>query len=523
MVIIANNPRGEHDSDCPCCNRLAKELAETKAKLNWFEEQHRLSLSRRFAPSSEKTDPNQFMLFDEAEAVSDITVPEPTVEEITYKRRKAKGKRDEQLKDLPEVVVFYDLPLEEQICPCCEGPLHDMDKEVRRELTIVPAQVFVTKHVRSVYTCRHCQAHEIETPIKTATMPNPAFPKSLASARSVAHIMNAKFVEGLPLYRQEQILERLGVELSRQTMANWMIKGAEYLKIIYDRLKIDLLKQDILHADETTLQVLHEEGRAPETDSYIWLYRSGREGPPIVLFEYQKTRAAEHPKLFLKDFEGYLHVDGYAAYDCLTWIILVACWAHARRKFTDALKALAQPMQKKSIASEGLAFCDKIFQIERGIKDLPSKERYEQRLLQSRPVLETFKAWLDAKSASTLPKGKTGEGITYCLNQWEKLNNFLLDGRLEIDNNRSERSIKPFVIGRKNWLFANTPKGAASSTIIYSIVETAKENNLNPYEYLTYLFEQMPNTNLNDPENVSDLLPTSTNLPATVRMLRKNQ
>jgi len=180
-------------------------------------------------------------------------------------------------------------------------------------------------------------------------------------------------------------------------------------------------------------------------------------------------------------------------------------------------------MQKKSIASEGLAFCDKIFQIERGIKDLPSKERYEQRLLQSRPVLETFKAWLDAKSASTLPKGKTGEGITYCLNQWEKLNNFLLDGRLEIDNNRSERSIKPFVIGRKNWLFANTPKGAASSTIIYSIVETAKENNLNPYEYLTYLFEQMPNTNLNDPENVSDLLPTSTNLPATVRMLRKNQ
>jgi len=503
--------------------QLMEENGDLKAKLEWFEEQHRLALHRRFGASSEKTDPNQFMLFDEAEALAEPSAVEPTLEEITFKRRKTKGKRDEQLANLPEIEVPHALPLEEQVCPQCRGDLHKMDVAIRRELTIVPAQVFVTKHVRDVYSCRHCQANEIETPVKTASMPKPAFPNSLASPSAVAYIMNAKFVEGLPLYRQEQILTRLGLELSRQTMANWMIWGADYLKIVYDRLKVHLLKRDILHADETTLQVLHEEGRTPQSKSYIWLYRSGRDGPPIVLFEYQRTRAAEHPKEFLKDFKSYLNTDCFSSYDCLEWVTLVACWSHARRGFTDALKALSPQMQKKAVAREGLKFCDELFRIERELKDAAPEERKKQRLERSVPLLEDFKVWLTAKSSTVAPKGKTGEAIGYCNNQWEKLNNFLLDGRLEIDNNRAERSIKPFVIGRKNWLFANTPKGATASATIYSIVETAKENGLNPFEYLRHLFERLPNIDISDPAAVDMLLPISKDLPDEIRMPVKKQ
>jgi transposase len=501
---------------------LQQRIAELDAKLRWFEEQHRLELHRRFGSSSEKIDPSQAVLFDEAEVLAEPSAVEPTVEQVTYKRRKIVGKRDEDLADLPEITVPYTLPAEEQICPCCEGPLHKMGEDIRRELKIVPAQVFVVKHVRDVYSCRHCQKNEIETPVKTASMPKPPFPNSLASPSAVAYIMNGKFVEGLPLYRQEQILERNGIRLSRQVLANWMIRGADHLKILYERMKAQLLKRDILHADETTLQVLHEEGRAAQTKSYLWLYRSGRDGPPIVLFEYQKTRAAEHPKAFLQNFCGYLHVDAYSAYACLTGLVLVYCWAHARREFFDALKALSPQAQKKAAAAEGLAYCDKLFRIERQLQDVSPEERMAQRLLQSVPVLTEFKEWLTAKAITVLPTGATGKAIRYCINHWEKLNNFLLDGRLEIDNNRAERSIKPFVIGRKNWLFANTPRGATASATIYSIVETAKENGLNPFEYLKYVFEQLPNIDCTDPAAVDKLLPNSVDLPPHVRMPVKN-
>jgi transposase len=523
MVLPANTVIEDLSERCNALETqkaaLEDRVAELDARVRWFEEQYRLAQSRRFGPSSEKTDPNQGMLFDEAEALAEPSAVEPTLEEITYKRRKAQGKRDAQLVGLPEETIEYALPIEEQVCPACEGPLHKMSEEVRRELKIVPAQVSVVKHVQHVYSCRHCQANAVETPVKTASMPKPAFSNSLASPSAVAYIMNGKFVEGLPLYRQEQIFARLGVELSRQTLANWMIRGADdYLKVVYDRLKVHLLERDILHADETTLQVLHEEGRAPQTKSYLWLYRSGRDGPPIALFEYQKTRAAEHPKEFLKDFRGYLNADGLSSYDCLKWVTLVACWAHARRGFTDALKALTPQAQKKAVAAEGLAFCDKLFRIERDLRDVEPEERKRERLARSVPVLEEFKVWLTAKSISVIPKSKTGEAIGYCIKQWGKLNNFLLDGRLEIDNNRSERSIKNVVIGRKNWMFANTPKGATASATIYSIVETARENGLIPFEYLTYLFEQLPNIDVKDASAVDKLLPHSPELPDHVRM-----
>jgi len=497
------------------CEKQAQKIVELEAKLHWYEEQFRLAQHRQFGASSERTPAEQQeLIFNEAELVAVPTAHEPTLETITY-TRKSKGQREARLKELPMDTIEYRLPAEEQICAECGGALHELTEmdEVRQELKIVPAQVTLIKHVRVKYGCRHCERHEAKTPVITTPMPTPAFPNSLASASAVAYIMSQKFVEGLPLYRQEQSLARLGVKIPRQTLANWMLKGADWLEPLYDLLHEKLLQQDILHADETTLQVLHEAGRAAQTTSYLWLYRNGRDGPSIVLYDYQETRAREHPRAFLLGFSGYLHVDGYQAYEKLPGITLVGCWAHARRGFTDALKALPPSARTKGIptaADEGLAFCNKLFAIERELHDVTPAKRFIGRLQQSRPVLNAFRFWLDRQSSAVLPKSALGQAIGYCLNQWEKLIVFLQDGRLELDNNRSERSIKPLVIGRKNWLFANTPAGAKASAIIYSMVETAKENGLHPYAYLTYLFEQLPDCTTNDLEK---LLPWSATLP----------
>jgi transposase len=527
MSLSADHTHHSSSASCPECLRLEEQVAVLSAQVLWFEEQHRLEMQRRFGASSERmtATEQQELIFNEAEALADPSVPEPTMETIASSRRKAgaKGLRDAQLANLPTETITYALPVEEQVCPSCQNPLHKMDDEVRQELTIIPMQVRVTRHVRHVYSCRHCERTETQTPVITAPMPKAAFPKSLASPAAVASVMSAKYVEGLPLYRQEQSFARLGLELSRQTLANWMIKGAEHLDGVYERLKQQLLIQPILHADETTLQVLQEKDRPAQTKSYLWLYRSGRDGPPIVLFEYKPTRAAEHPKLFLADYRGYLHVDGYGAYDCLPHVTLVGCWAHARRGFMEALTALPPEAQKKktNLAVQGLAFCNTLFEIEQDLRDVTAAERHSERNARSRAVLDEFHAWLLRSQELALPKGATGKAIGYCLNQWPKLMGFLADGRLELDNNRSERSIKPFVIGRKNWLFANTAKGAEASARIYSIVESAKENGLNPEAYLTYLFEQLPSIDKKDPAALDRLLPFSPDLPESVRIPAK--
>jgi transposase len=503
--------------------QLEQQVVELTSKVRWFEEQFRLNRHRQFGVSSERTIPEQSQLFNEAEAETKPELPEPAIEEITYRRRKQAGQREFQLQDLPEEVIEYRLLPQEQTCACCGNSLHEMSTEVRLDLKIIPAQVKVVKHVRYVYSCRHCERKEITTPIVTAPMPSPVLPGSLVSPSLMSYVMTQKYCEGLPLYRQEQQWSRLGIDISRQTMANWMIQGANrHLKGIYDRMHEHLLTRDILHADETTLQVLHEPGRAAQSSSYLWLYRSGRDGPAIILYDYQTTRASKHPNRFLKGFKGWLQVDGYAGYNDLPDITLVGCWAHSRRKFTDALKALPDAQREKAVvAQEGLDFCNQLFAIERKLKDVSAQERYQVRLEQSTPILEAFLAWLKTQTPRVLPKSALGQAVHYCRNQWEKLNAFLQDGRLELDNNRSERSIKPFVIGRKNWLFSNTPRGATASAVIYSIIETAKENSLNPFTYLTYLFEQLPNSEVTDPAVLDALLPWSPTLPDICRVPNK--
>jgi transposase len=483
-------------------------------KLKWFEDQHRLHQQKLFGRSSEKTSPEQLSLFNEAESDVKPEMPEPTVEEITYKRRKKQGHKEEILKDLPVETIEYHLPEEEQVCDCgCR--LHIMSKEVKKELKIVPAQASVVEHVQYVYACRNCEKNDINTTIKTALMPKPALPGSIASSSAIAHVMNEKFVKGMPLYRQEQEWQRMGIEISRQTMANWIIKASDrWLKPLYNRLREHMLQQEILHADETTLQVLKEPGRNANSNSYMWLYRTGRDGPPIILYDYQTTRASKHPALFLKGFEGYLHTDGYEGYSLVPKVTLVGCWAHARRYFIDSLKVMPPKKDNTPTATEeGLAFCNKLFEIERELKDATDRQRYEGRLNKSKPVLDDFKVWLKNRRPKVLPKSPLGKAIQYCLNQWDKLTAFLLDGRLELDNNRSERSIKPFVIGRKNWLFSNTPKGASSSATVYSIVETAKENGLNPFNYLVYLFDKLPNIDIDNKNILDEFMPWSETLP----------
>ena len=284
--------------------QLEHRVCELTAKVQWFEEQFRLNRHRQFGASSEQTNPQQQQLFNEAEAEAKAAF-EPTFEEITYQRRKQAGKRKEQLKDLPVEVIEYRLLPEEQICSCCGHPMHEMSTEVRQEIKAIPAQVKLVKHVRYVYGCRHCEHHELSTPIITAPMPAPVLPGSLASPSLLAYIMVQKYCDGLPLHRQERQWSRLGIELSRQTMANWMIQVVErYLHSLGDRMHEHLLRRDILCADETTLQVLHEPGRAAQSTSYLWLYRTGRDGPAIIIYDYQTTRASKHPARFLKGFKG---------------------------------------------------------------------------------------------------------------------------------------------------------------------------------------------------------------------------
>lgn len=504
---------------------LIQQIEELTAKLNWYEEQFRLSQQKRFGSSSEKTNLDQLSIFNEAEKESRPEKEEPTIEEITYKRRKSKGLNKKSFEDLPVEVIEYDLGEEEKTCPECGSPLHKMSKEVRRELKVIPAEVKIVEHVCYVYACRQCEKNNTFTPIVQAKMPNPVLKGSFVSPSLLAYVMDRKYSEAVPLYRQEQQFKKFGIDLSRQNLANWIIHGANnWLKFIYDRMHTYLLNEPIIHADETVMQVLDEEGKKPTSKSYMWLYATGVYSPPIFLYEYQPSRAKKHPKEFLKGFNGFLQTDGYPGYNSVENVTLVGCFAHARRGFADALKALPDDSTlARTNAEEGIEFCNKLFKLEKEFKkeNLSPEERYKQRLEKSRPVLKDFLSWLKEKEKQTLPKSSLGKAISYCLNQWDKLEAFMLDGRCEISNNRAERAIKPFVIGRKNFLFSKSPKGAQASAVVYSIIETAKANNLNPFYYLTYLFEKLPNIDLDNLEELDNLLPWSDSIPQECKVPNK--
>ena len=493
----------------------SKRVSELESRVDVLMEALRLARHKQFGSSSEKSEDTLMeqlsFLFNEAEVFS--AAEKETERNVTVVAAHQRHKKHEYtLDNIPEGIetrqVEHCLEGEDLVCPQCGDTMTEIGKEVVRTLEIIPAQMVVREDVYYTYACQNCNKEDIETPVVKSPREKNIIPGSFATPEAIAHIMTQKFVMGSPLYRQEQEINRKGIKLSRQTMSNWILKATEnYLTPVYEQLHKELLMRDVLHADETTLQVLHEPGKKPQSDSYMWLYRtSGDADKPIVLYEYQPGRGAKHPKEFLTGYKGYLHTDGYAGYhDLGKDVTVVGCWAHARRKFDEAVKSLPKGKAKGSSASQGLAYCNLLFEIEQGLSEETVQKRYEQRLKQAKPVLDAMFAWTNSRTAA--PKSALGKAFHYLKEQWPYLTNYLKDGRLEISNNRAERSIKPFVIDRKNFLFANTPKGATGSAIMFSLIQTAIENGLDPYNYLTWLLKKANNADLADTQVVQSLLP----------------
>lgn len=467
----------------------------------------------KFGPSSEKTPKQldgQLSLFNEAEIEADASIEEPIKKTVKgYTRTSAKTKREELIKELPVREVLCESAPEDMNCPRCNSELRPIGKEtVREELEYIPAKLQIVRYVRMAYECPKCK-HSDKPYIQKANTPTSLMNHSLASPSSVAHVMYEKYVNSVPLYRQEKDWEQLGIALSRATMANWVVRcSQDYFTPIIERLRKELISRDIIHCDETPIQVLKEEGKKPQTKSYMWLYRTGNDNKhPVILYDYQSSRNGDHAVTFLKDFNGYVHSDGYSGYNKLTDIIRCGCWAHLRRKFVEAI-----PTKKSSDsltnAEIGRDYCDKLFQVEATLKDLTPEERFTKRLELEKPILEAFWCWLE--NLNVLKGSVLAKAVTYATNQKKYMENYLLDGRCALSNNVAENAIRPFTVGRKNWLFADTSNGATASAAVYSIIETAKANGLNVYTYLEYLLLYMPDTDWqNHPEQLEDLMPWS--------------
>ncbi|MBF0266241.1 MAG: IS66 family transposase [Gammaproteobacteria bacterium] len=472
---------------------LEQTNSKLQAKVNWFEEQYRLAQLKRFGRSSEKHD-GQIELFNEAEVIADEDNAQADDlserQTITYTWKKPG--RKPLPKDLPREVIRHELPESEQVCSCgCQ--LHVIGEDKTEQLDFIPAKIKVIEHVQVKYGCRAC-----EQGVTVAPKPPQPIPRSIATPGLLSYVIVSKFLDSLPLYRQEGIFKRLAIDIPRATLSNWVLKSAELLKPYYDRLLYYLILEKIIQADETTLRVV-QDGRDSNTKSYMWLYQSGslEPGHSIILYDYQPTRAGEHAKTFLSGFKGTVQCDGFSGYNALTKnnnpVTLIGCMAHARRKFDEAYKALpAKSKQKPGMAQMALAKIRKLYAIEKQIKNLSSEQRYLLRQAKSKPVLEDLKAYAEKSVLRTPKDSLIGQAFRYLLNQWESLIGYINDGNLQIDNNAAERSIKPFVIGRKNWLMNQTARGANASALLYSLMQTAKANNLEPYAFLRYILTEIP-------------------------------
>ena len=502
---------------------LTTQVAKMQKLIEYYEYQFKLMKRKQFGSSSERVmietpEYRQIGLLGEAgETIKPEYIPEK--EEITYTRKKQIGKREEDLSNLPVERIDHELPESGRSCPECGELMHDIGVDVRRELKLIPAKVIVAEHAAHAYACKTCQKNNGETTVIKAEAPSPLISGSLASPSLAAHIAVQKYSNGMPLYRLEKGFIYDGVNISRQTMSNWVIKCSEmYLYGIYQKLKNNLLQESTLHADETTVQVLHEPNRKAQQKSYEWVYRTGRDAKrQIVIYDYQETREQSHPRRFLANYRGLLHTDGYQSYHNLPPdIIIIGCWAHVRREWEKLWKSIPKEARKDSEAERGLTYINELFDLERDFKKLTPEERHKKRIEKSKPIADAFFAWVE--NLGVLPKSPLGKPVTYSLSQRKYLNNVFLDGRTEISNNRCERSVKPFVMGRKAWLFSNTPAGAVASSVMYSIIETAKENGLHPYHYLKYLFEVLPDSKVSC---LDDVLPWNENLPAECKALVK--
>ena len=489
------------------------ETAERHAALSLRYEQlleeYRLEVYKRFARSSEK-ETNQQELFEETEQT--VAAEEEQTTTIGSHERKKPGRKpiDEHL---PRVNILHDIAEGERHC-ACGHELERFSEEVSERIQVIPEQMYVERHIRPKYACKYCEGSgdEQKPAVRIAPAPASMIPGSIVTAGLLAFVLVNKFVDHLPFYRQEARFERLGMHLSRQDMSNWAMAAAKKLEPLIELYRQRIRGGPVMQMDETPVQVLDEPERKNTTKSYMWLARGGPAGAPVCLYHYEPTRGLVYPAEFLKDYTGYLQADGYEVYDRVAaaepGITLVGCWAHARRKFHEAVTA----SKKAGAAREGLERIRKLYRIEEDLRagQLEPEQFTARRREHAEPVLESLRNWLANKSETVVPSSLLGKAVGYTLSQWEKLARYLDHPELTPDNNAAENAIRPFVLGRKNWLFSGSPRGADASCALYSIIETGKMNGLNPFAYLHYIFTRAPL--IADSTEWEELLPENLNI-----------
>lgn len=474
-------------------DRLEKKLATVLEALN-------IERQRAFGARSEKA-AGQGELFDEAENIeAEEEAEEPASADFTPKATTdRKPARKPLPADLPRERIVHELPESERQCPCgCT--MREIGEKTSEELDIVPARIRVIEHARKTYSCSAC-----DESIRTTPPPAILLPKSVISANTAAYVITAKYADGLPLYRLSTILKRHGIELSRQTLSEAVLRTAALIEPLMVVLQERLHANSIIHMDETRVQVLKEPDKAAQSQSYMWVQRGGPPGAEVVLFNYDPSRSASVPERLLENYSGALMSDGYEAYRSVArvrGIEHLCCWAHARRKFMEAKKA--QPKGKTGKADVAVGLIGKLYAVERSHRSSDAATRHRNRQERSVPVLKQLHEWLVKAAESVPPKSALGKAVHYALEYWAELSRYVENGAWPIDNNPAENAIRPFVIGRKAWMFSNSQRGARASASLYSLIETAKANGREPYQYLCWLFERLPST---DPERIETLLP----------------
>jgi transposase len=467
----------------------------------------RLLRQKMYGPKSERVaivDPEvQTHLFNEAEATEKQEEPAEEIEIESYRRKK--GGRRPLPENLPRVEVVHDIPEEDKVCGCgCQ--MSRFAEEVTEELDIVPRQCRVIRHIRPKYACKQCEGTESDKgAVLIAPAPVQILPKTIATAGLLASVVVDKFADGLPLYRQAARFSREGIEISRGTLSNWVVKVGQLSRPLMEIFREELTSGPLINIDETPVQVLDEPGRANTTKSYMWVFRATRPtdrgGGCVVIFDYRPTRSAtEILKEYLAWYKGSVQTDGYIGYEILSEMPIkhAGCWAHVRRKFVEVVQAIDKARKGKerhgSSADEAVLKIRRLYDIEREIKEreLTGDAIVQYRREHALPLLEEFKKWLDARIGTTPPAGMLGKAMNYALKQWDRLVVYVDYPHVGLDNNAAENAIRPFAVGRKNWLFAGSPAGAEASAALYSLVETAKANGIEPYRYLRFLFERLP-------------------------------
>lgn len=471
-----------------------EDKVEMQARIDHLLAELKLSKSQKYGKKSEKAPRGTF---NEAEQHKSTEPPNH------HKKGKQTLAAHFEREEVEHTLTSLD-------CPCCGEMLHQCGSEDSEQVKIIPAKISVIKHKQFKYACRHCEHEQLTSKIITAPKPAQPIPGSIASPEALAAVVTGKYCDALPLYRFVEILGRGGLDLSRGTLANWCIKAGILIKPLVRAMQRHLLSEHSLCADETRTQVL-DEGDNPSSNSYMWVYRSNDVSQsPVVIYDYQAGRSRACAKTFLGEYQGYLQCDGYSVYDGIEGIIPVGCWAHARRKYDEALKAESK---NKGRAHKAISFISQLYKLEIQAKNkkLSPQARYQLRQEKALPILLKFKVWLDEASDKVTVGSYIGKAIKYTLNQWPKLMRYIEDGQLGIDNNITERDIRPFTTGRKNWLFSKSINGAQASATLYSIVMTCRANDINPYYYFLHLFKVLPNREAGD-DDFTDLMPWNVQL-----------